>query len=413
MKFGLFVELQMPRPWEKDAEHQLFKNVLDQVELADRLGFDHVWVVEHHFLEEYSHSTAPEVILGALSQRTKNIRLGHGIVAMPPAYNPTARIAERIATLDLISDGRVDFGTGETSSAVELGGFNIPRASKTEQWRESVDAVTRMMVEEPFAGYDGEYLKMEPRNVVPKVLQEPHPPLWLACSKRASIMRAAQNGMGAIANAFVDPHEAGKWVQAYYDVIESEECVPAGFAVNPNLALAIMFGCHEDEATAIARHEEGSHFFVYSLGHYYGFGDHRPAGTNLWDEFQQNREQMGLIPTSAHGLDPDAAQAKNYSGCIGTPAQIRETIRAYEQVGLDELIMVAQNGKTKHEHIMESLELFGTQVLPEFKDREPERERAKLERLAPAMERALKRRDPARDLPLDYSVSALGDVPES
>src|SRR4026208_2556326 len=123
MKFGIFYELQLPRPWDGDAEHDLIQNARGQSELADQLGFDHAWEVEHHFLEEYSHSSAPEVFLAAASQRTKNIRLGHGIVLMPPGYNHPARVAERIATLDLASNGRVEFGTGEGSALLGVGGY--------------------------------------------------------------------------------------------------------------------------------------------------------------------------------------------------------------------------------------------------------------------------------------------------
>src|SRR6187401_3744742 len=123
MKFGIFYELQLPRPWDGDAEHDLIQNALGQIELADQLGFDHAWEVEHHFLEEYSHSSAPEVFLAAASQRTRRIRLGHGIVLMPPGYNHPARVAERLATLDLVSNGRVDWGTGESASRAELEGF--------------------------------------------------------------------------------------------------------------------------------------------------------------------------------------------------------------------------------------------------------------------------------------------------
>src|SRR5437763_16791715 len=136
MKFGIFYEHQLPRPWQEDSERQLVQDALEQVELADRVGFHSVWEVEHHFLEEYSHSSAPEVFLAAASQRTARIRLGHGIVQLPPAINHPARIAERIATLDLVSGGRVDFGTGEGSSQVELGGFGVPRAGKRQQWEE-------------------------------------------------------------------------------------------------------------------------------------------------------------------------------------------------------------------------------------------------------------------------------------
>src|SRR6516164_7598498 len=125
MKFGIFYEHQLPRPWEPGSELRLFQDALDQVELADRLGIDYAWEVEHHFLEEYSHSSAPEVFLAAASQRTKRIRLGHGVVLLPGGYNAPARVAERIATLDLVSNGRVELGTGESSSEMELGGFRV------------------------------------------------------------------------------------------------------------------------------------------------------------------------------------------------------------------------------------------------------------------------------------------------
>src|SRR6266498_1173516 len=184
MRFGIFYEHQLPRPWAPTDEHRLLKDALEQVELADKVGIDYVWEVEHHFLEEYSHSSAPEVFLAAASQRTSNIRLGHGIVQIPPGFNHPARVAERIATLDLVSGGRVEFGTGESSSQAELGGFGVRREDKRAQWEESLDAITRMFVEEPFAGFDGTWTSMPPRNVIPKPLQKPHPPLWVACSRR-------------------------------------------------------------------------------------------------------------------------------------------------------------------------------------------------------------------------------------
>src|SRR5512143_4241587 len=138
MRFGIFYEHQLPRPWTEGLELKLFQDALDQVELADRLGMDNVWEVEHHSLEEYSHSSAPEVFLAACSQRTKNIRLGHGITLMPPNYNHPARVAERIATLDLVSTGRVEWGTGESSARLELEGFSINYMEKRDMWLEAV-----------------------------------------------------------------------------------------------------------------------------------------------------------------------------------------------------------------------------------------------------------------------------------
>src|SRR5213592_3185310 len=259
MRFGIFYEHQLPRPWGDDGERKLIADALEQVELADRVGFDVVWEVEHHFLEEYSHSSASDVFLGACSQRTKRIRLGFGILPLPPGYQHPARVAETVATLDLVSDGRVELGTGETSSGAELEGFGVHRDSKREQWEEALDVVVRMMVEEPFAGVDGRFVRMPPRNVVPKPLQKPHPPLWVACSRRETIHLAAQKGIGALSFSFIEPAEAKQWVDDYYRTLASEECVPGGFAVNPNLAVVMPLMCHEDEATAVDRGLDGGH----------------------------------------------------------------------------------------------------------------------------------------------------------
>src|SRR5213593_247964 len=155
MEFGIFYEHQLPRPWAEGAEERLIRDALEQVELADRLGIGYAWEVEHHFLEEYSHSPAPEVFLAAASQRTKRIRLGHGIVLMPPGYNHPARVAERIAMLDLVSNGRVDWGTGESASRAELEGFGVKPAERRAMWRETVEQVANMMVMNPYPGFQG------------------------------------------------------------------------------------------------------------------------------------------------------------------------------------------------------------------------------------------------------------------
>ncbi|MCI0832469.1 MAG: LLM class flavin-dependent oxidoreductase, partial [Chloroflexi bacterium] len=230
MKFGLFYEHQIPRPrdkdqWDPDAEHKMMKNALDQIELADQLGFDYIFEVEHHFLEEYSHSSAPEVFLAAASQRTKNIRLGHGITLMPPRYNHPARVAERIATLDLVSDGRVEFGTGESASEMEMGGFGVRREEKKQMWEEATREVIKMMTQTPYKGTEGEYFGMPSRNVVPKPLQKPHPPLWVASSRRETTMVAARLGMGSLGFAFETPDEAKERADEYYRLVR-EECYP-------------------------------------------------------------------------------------------------------------------------------------------------------------------------------------------
>ena len=175
MKFGLFYEHQLPQPWGEDSELRLYQEALDQVELADRLGIDYVWEVEHHFLEEYSHSSAPEVFLAACSQRTKQIRLGHGIALMPPKYNHPARVAERIATLDLVSNGRVEWGTGESATAVEMGGFGVDPDDKRAMWQEATEQAANMLAMRPYPGYQGRWFDMPCRNLVPKPVQTTTP----------------------------------------------------------------------------------------------------------------------------------------------------------------------------------------------------------------------------------------------
>jgi alkanesulfonate monooxygenase SsuD/methylene tetrahydromethanopterin reductase-like flavin-dependent oxidoreductase (luciferase family)/putative sterol carrier protein len=415
VRFGLFYEHQIPRPWEEDATERLLSDALEQVELADRLGIDYVWEVEHHFLEEYSHSSAPEVFLGAASQRTERIRLGHGIVQIPPAVNHPARVVERVATLDLISGGRVDFGTGESSSQLELGGFGVPREEKREQWEEAMDAITRMFVEEPFAGYDGRWISMPQRSVLPKPKQKPHPPLWVACTRRDTILMAARRGLGALSFAFVEPEESKEWADEYYELIASEECVPAGFSVNPNFAVVLPFMCHEDEETAIERGVDGAHFFGYSLAYYYGFGDHVPGQSNVWDHFSEHRDEMGFARKI---VNPDSAPLGvkllqeglgSLRGAIGTPAQITELIERYEAAGVDQMIFVSQAGRNRHEHICESLELFAKEVLPPFAERADAREAERRAGLEEAIERALRRRAPARQAQPGYKVTPKGE----
>ena len=373
MKFGVFYEHQLPRPWTEDSELTLVQNALEQVELADQIGLDYCWEVEHHFLEEYSHSSAPEVFLAAASQRTKNIRLGHGIIQTAPGYNHPIRTAERVSMLDLVSGGRVDFGSGESSSEAELRGFGIDPVEKREQWLEGLQVAIRAMTESPFTGYEGQFVSVPPRNVVPKPVQKPHPPLWVACSRRDTILLAAEKGIGALTFAFIDPEEAAQWIDDYTRTL-AEKCVPVGHAVNHNVACVTPMMCDPDEDRAIAMGLEGGNFFGYSLAHYYVFGDHVPGQTNVWDEFIERRNEMGYSPEAAIAAEKEVLGAKAASGdtsglrgAVGTPDQIREFLRRYEEAGVDQLIFVMQAGKNRHEDIMSSLELFGREVLPEFK----------------------------------------------
>jgi len=388
MKFGLFYELQLPKPydgedWDPDAERRIYHEMLEQVELADRVGFDYVFEVEHHFLEEYSHSSAPELMLAALSQRTKNIRLGHGITLTPPAYNAPARVAERISALDLLSNGRVEFGTGESASHMELAGFGVDRGRKKAMWEEATREIANMMAKTPYPGYKGEFFSMPERNVIPKPLQRPHPPIWVAASRRETSMVAARLGIASLGFGFETAEELGERTREYYQLLR-EECMPLGHTINPGLAVLSSLMLADTEEEALRRSANGPGFFSYSLGYYYNpmtGSRHAPGRSNVYRRYRDSapeaRAMLGGFVEEAElrrtepGEEVQRAlyRAARAQGSIGTVERVREHLKRYEEQHLDVLIFVAQSGDRKHEHIMESIERFGKEVLPEFKDR--------------------------------------------
>lgn len=386
MRFGVFYELQLPRPWNEGDEHRLFKEAMEQVVLADKLGFDYAWEVEHHFLDEYSHSSSPEVFLGTAAGLTKNIRLGHGIRQVIPNYNHPARTAEGLATLDLLSDGRVEFGIGEGATRLELGGFGIQAKTKRARALEAAEQICNMMVLTPYPGYEGEGFSFPCRNVLPKPLQNPHPPLWMACTNRDTIKVAAQNGIGALAFSFLDPEEARTWSKIYYDIIKSEECVPLGWSVNANLAMVSAFSMHEDRAEAIRRGQDNFEFFRYSQQKLVA-EDFVPGHSNMWEEFKAKRGDA-----SDRLIQAALARAEYDGAGIGTPEDMRRHLARFQEAGVDQAIFLQQAGRNSHQNICESLELFAEQVMPQFTKDVAEREARKAEELAPYIEAALKRK---------------------
>jgi alkanesulfonate monooxygenase SsuD/methylene tetrahydromethanopterin reductase-like flavin-dependent oxidoreductase (luciferase family) len=355
MEFGIFYELQLPRPWTEDGEYRLIQDALDQLELADKLGYDFAWEVEHHFLEEYSHSSAPEVFLSAASQRTSRIRLGHGIVQL--TTNHPARVAERVSTLDLVSHGRVEFGIGEGSSVTELHPFDRRFRDKRDVWEDAVRAVMPMFTEEN-CEYHGKYFDFPARNVLPKPRQKPHPPLWVACSQLDTIQMAGRRGMGALGFQFVSAEAAEAWVNAYYNAYVNDLDKLCDYLTNPNIAVVSGFMCCESDEEA-ERKADGWTFFQFALRFYNSHGPVEPGSISLWDEYQKWR-------------DTPEGQKQRRTGLIGSPDTIRNKLRKFEQSNVDQVILLNQAGKNEHRDICDSLELFAREVMPEFHGREPE-----------------------------------------
>jgi alkanesulfonate monooxygenase SsuD/methylene tetrahydromethanopterin reductase-like flavin-dependent oxidoreductase (luciferase family) len=360
MKFGIFYELQLPRPWGPDDERQLYQNALSQVELADRLGYDYAWDVEHHFLEEYSHSPQPEVFLAAASQRTRNIRLGHGIIQLPT--NHPARVAEKVACLDLVSNGRVEFGMGEGASITELGPFDRQMEDKQAVWEDAVRCILPMFTHEGWQ-YDGPYFKFPLRNVVPKPVQKPHPPLWVACSQLETIELAGRCGIGALGFQFLSAEMAHAWVHAYYNSFVKRQQKLTDYQSNCNIAMVSYFMCAETDEEARQR-AEGVTFFQFALAYYSGSRNREraaPGTVSLWNEYQAWKR-----------ANPERAERALMGGLIGSPDTIRRKLHRFAQSKVDSIILLNQAGRNRHEHICEGLELFAREVMPEFHAMEPE-----------------------------------------
>jgi alkanesulfonate monooxygenase SsuD/methylene tetrahydromethanopterin reductase-like flavin-dependent oxidoreductase (luciferase family) len=369
MKFGIFYEHQLPRPWGADSEYRLLQDSLTQIELADRLSYDYAWEVEHHFLEEYSHSSAPEVFLGAATQRTSRIRLGHGIIQLPT--NHPIRVAERVSTLDLLSGGRVELGLGEGQGPIELHPFGRRVRDKREVWEEAVRVLVPCFTQDAVE-YHGQFFDFPARNVIPKPRQKPHPPLWVACSNIATIASAGQWGMGALGFQFVSPEAARAWVNRYYTSLTRDLRRLADYPVNANIAMVSAFMCAPTDEEAREK-AAGWTFFVFCLSHYGRHGMAEPGRGDMWKLYQEWRHTP-------------KAQETLKAGLIGSPETIRRRLAEFEAANVDQVILLNQTGRTSHEDICGSLELFAREVMPEFHAREPLHQRWKEDVLAGRLE---------------------------
>lgn len=276
--------------------------------------------------------------------------------------NHPARCAERIASLDLLSNGRCEFGMGESASITELEPFGVAIEDKREIFEEAVRAIMPMFKDGP-SEHHGKHFNMPLRHVMPKPMQKPHPPLWVACSQLDTLAKCGEWGMGALGFQFVSADAAHAWVHAYYNAFTKRQNKLADYRTNPNIALVSFFMCAKTDEEARAR-ADGDTFFQFSL-RYYGQSAGRrrpPAGTvNMWDEY-----------TRWKTANPDLHAAALRGGLIGSPDTIRKKLRRFQSSNIDQVVLLNQAGKNTHEHICESLELFAKEVMPEFQAAHPQ-----------------------------------------
>ena len=387
MKFGLLYETQRPFQGNDVDWNSLYKETLEQCEFADRLGFDNLWFVEHHFLLGFSGSPCPEVLLGALSQRTNNIRIGFGVSILP--YHHPIRVAERVAMVDQLTDGRVEFGTGRSNAYEQMGQGIEPRETR-DRWEEALSMIPQIWQSDEFS-WEGKFWNVPPRRVLPKTFQKPHPRIYLACTQTESFQLAAQKGIGVLSSASYAVDVLADHVKVYRDAIKDAE--PVGAFVNEFWGNNVHAFCGEDDEEAKELCAESMKTFFgpdkpYIQGRigayeelleaWGGVPDHLKADFGRWllqsdDDHKGQASQAGISLDSGPGAARAAiAQLDANTLCdrgviiAGNPESCIKNIKRYEEIGVDQIMMIMQTETIPHERVMESLGLFGKQVIPAF-----------------------------------------------
>lgn len=355
MKFSLLIEIQLEGATIA-TEHVAFHNAVAQAMLAEELGFHEVWAVEHHGLTEYSHCSAPEILLGFIAARTKKIRLGHGVTLTPYRYNHPIRVAERIAMLDILSEGRVDWGSGKSSTLVEQGAFQIDRNDLDAQWREAIQMVPRMWRSDYFE-WDSPHYQIPPTAIIPKPVQKPHPPIFAACSRPESVELAGSLGIGSLNFTTGNDEYLVRKIESYRLAIAKARG-PVGH-VNNHFCCTPATLVLDDDRKACEYGFRGARFFQESLATYF-FSRERITGPI----------DISRGPLSAAELEK-AMSARNAPGTsltnvIGDPCAAIETVERFHKAGVDELILVMAMGTIPHEIVLQSMQTFSERVMPRF-----------------------------------------------
>jgi alkanesulfonate monooxygenase SsuD/methylene tetrahydromethanopterin reductase-like flavin-dependent oxidoreductase (luciferase family) len=351
---------------QRRAEQEAYREAIEQIQYADKLGFETVWCVEHHFRVGLSASPTPEALLGGLALTTQNIRLGFGVVLMPFGFVNPARVAEKVAVVDIMSNGRVEWGTGR-STPMEQAAFGVPHDDRSkEQWAEAVSIVVQMWENQRFS-YDSPNYHLPERMQMPKPVQDPHPRPWLAASSAGSAENAGRNGVGLLSFALVRPLDDMKEHIRIYREAQQACQQPLTRIQNNRVGVYTMVHCCDDLDEAAATYS-----LFDSLAYWY---THLAQFTLEWEFPNLSKEEQLLIfpLLESRGFTKEKIPVDQYMAedviIVGTPEMCLEKMRRYEEAGVDQLLCYVQFGALPHDKVMRSLELLGTKVIPELEAR--------------------------------------------
>ena len=356
MEFGIFTNMYHPKHWRDGkvrTEHETLKNELEYIQLADRVGFKYSWSAEHHFLDEYSHLSDSETFQAYAVAKTERIHVGSAIFNITRPVNHPARIAERVAMLDHLGEGRFEFGTGRGSSSMEVFGFGIESMEKTRDlYDEALPQIVRMWAEDEYS-YEGEAFSMPTRRVLPKPYTDPHPPIWVAAGSPGTFEKAARLGIGVLCFTLGTPDTLAPLIEIYKKNIEKAE--PVGGYVNNNIMVTGDMMCLEDGDRA--RRVFMANRSNYHTGLVFRYLDSfpRPEGFPVWPELPPD-------PT----MEELKEGANAAASCVGDPDEIGRTIQKFVDIGADQLTFSSTVCDYDMEILHESYETFGKHLIPKF-----------------------------------------------
>ena len=372
MKFSIIFEFQCSDV-SAEGERETLLNCVDQAVFAEEMGFDRVWAVEHHGLKHYAHMSAPEIFLTWVAAKTSKIRIGHGVVCMPFGYNHPLRVAERVGMLDSLSGGRLDVGAGRGATAIEMSGFGVNKEDTYPQVKESLEILSRCWQDDIFE-WNGS-IEISPRSVIPRPIQLPHPPLFMACTKDETVKLAAEYGVGALVLGFSGPSQVRELRKIYDDTIAArndEDCIsatPTNFlsALCPTIVL-------DDAEKAFQVGARGQKFFAESIQHW-NIGTPLPQlvpdDVDIRDAVRDAKQRVeAFMVEGGHPVPSVVASTGpfNINHAYGDRDDAISYVAELERSGADEIMCIMQMGGIPHEIAMETIRQYGEYVIPHFAD---------------------------------------------
>jgi alkanesulfonate monooxygenase SsuD/methylene tetrahydromethanopterin reductase-like flavin-dependent oxidoreductase (luciferase family) len=366
MELGLLYEFEAPQPWDKphpwgqrEAERKSYQNAIEQIVLADKKGFHTAWLVEHHFREGRSHMPCSEAVLGALSQITKDIRLGFGVTLVPHEFIHPVRVAEKVATVDLLSKGRVEWGIGRSTPMEQLAfGVDIPRS------KEKLLAATRSIVgmwEKEYYEEHSEFLDFPKRMITPKPWQDPHPPVWMAASSADSARMAGENGLGLLCFSIMQPLAKLREVLDVYDAAQMT-AKPLTSVHTKKVGIYTLVHCAKSRADFEANRLWESMWWWYTTVAQFLL---KWEFAHLPKEAQE--KAFPLLKKQADGEFDITKFDEEDMVIVGTPEECLRKFLRYEEAGVDQVLCYVNFGHLTHEAVLESIHLLGDYVIPELK----------------------------------------------